>query len=112
MRPFSSRMFPHSVFARSLSEASDLDGGTVETLPAAPVAIPCRIRLRGSHAEVRGEQEVGITLADLAFPANPGTKKGDQFQKANTGQIYRAMAAAQARDGDNALFVVSCEVIE
>lgn len=112
MEPFDPGMFPHRVFLLPLAEDTDTDAGVTEAFPAPGSELLCRIRLKGSRSGMSGDSEVAVTLADVAFPHDPGCKKGDRFQKQSSATMLRALAAAQARDADNVLFVVSCEVIE
>jgi hypothetical protein len=116
MRPFSVRMFPHSVYLLAEADGSDPTASVVEGFPPTSglAPIPCRVRLSATAQAPfgAGDGEVTATGAQIAFPAQPGAKKGDRFLRPKDGLTLRVLAPARARDGDGALFVVSCEVID
>jgi len=108
-------MFPARVYLLPETDTKDAAASVAEGFPPTDglTALPCRVRLKGSHAGMAANQEIGITLADLAFPADPGCVKGDRFQQIGSGnRTFRALAPAQARDAGSVLFVVACEVID
>jgi hypothetical protein len=112
MRPFSPRMFPHRAHFLPTGDSTDSTGSAVETPPDPGSALPCWVGFKGSRARMAGDREVGVTLADLAFPADPGCGVGDFFEQVGAGRRFRALAPAQALGADGVLFVVACEAID
>ena len=106
-------MYPHLVYLLPESDTADLTASVVEGFPATSglTPVPCRVRLIMTRAGMVGDREVGATLAEVAFPANPGVVKGSRLQRTTDGLSLRCLGRAKDRaDGFN--FVVSCEVIE
>lgn len=109
MEPFDPSMFPHTVTVGGLAEGVDAEGGVVER-PQAGATLPCRVSLRSSMIGYGGGQETGVTVAQVAFPHDPGFVKGDRM--AYVGRDIRAVAPARPRDGDGVLFVVDGHLID
>lgn len=114
MEPFDPSMFPHSVYLLAETDGSDRTASVVEGFPATSglTPLPCRVRLSGSYTIIVAEVETTITKAQVCFPADPGAKKNDRFQRTTDGLRVRVLAPARARDGDGVLFVATCEVID
>jgi hypothetical protein len=114
MQAFDLSMFPHLVTLDVLADGADATASTEEGFTPGATPLPCRVRSTITHQERfgAGDREVSYTEARVAFPANPGAKKGDRFVRTTDGLILRALAPARARDGDGALFVIECQVVD
>jgi hypothetical protein len=110
MRPFHPSMFPHVATFEALQEREDATGSIVQSWPVVGASLPCRVRLTGPREMIAGMAPVADTLAKLAFPADPGAVAGDVL--VSRGFRYRALARAEPRDGDGALFVLACQLVQ
>lgn len=113
MRPFSPRMYPHLAYILPASESTDADAGVAESFPdvSGLTPVPCRIRQLVTNRETSNDQSIGVTRAEVSFPADPGVVKGSVILRDSGRPLMRCLGACKDRAvGFN--FTVTCEVIE
>jgi hypothetical protein len=114
MEPFDPSMFPHLVQLLPETDSQDTTGSVLENFPGLSYLplLPCYLRFTGPSQTSygAGDIEVTVTPATLAFPKNPGCKKGDRYRRATDGVIARVFSGAREKGGDGVLFVTTCEV--
>jgi hypothetical protein len=73
------RMFPDRVRVRALKAPArtDADAGDVPEYDAAGPELPCKVTPSGQQAVISGQAEASSDVLALAFPADPGVRRGD-----------------------------------
>jgi hypothetical protein len=103
-------LFPDVVWLLPLSESADADGGPEESFPSpSGPGIACTVTSKKVvHQGYAGDMEIGVTPAIVAFPADPGLKKGDRLLW--DGRIIRLLAQARLSAGAGSFYTAQGEI--
>ena len=108
MEAFDPEMFPQTCTVTPPTIGEDASAGPTEAFPAGAPELPCRVRYTRTTPFSGDLGDRSVTMANVAFPADPGVQINWQVAVAD-GPRLRALGPARARDGSGALFVLACE---